>query len=103
MTLAFAPNIPPRLLHALQEELPQKFPVRKIWLFGSRARGDHMSYADVDLAFDIADFKGWDWLDMVEMVDHETLLKVDCVDLGSAPADLKENIFRDGIVIYARP
>jgi uncharacterized protein len=46
--------IDPRTLAAVQqfaERVRRDFPVKQVLLFGSRARGDHRSDSDVDVAF----------------------------------------------------
>lgn len=78
--------------------LAKKNGVKKIILFGSRARGDNGSRSDVDIAVsggDIMSFR----LDIEEKVP--TLLMFDVVDLDrNISVELREEIGRDGITIY---
>lgn len=74
--------------------------VRKVVLFGSRARGTHTSRSDIDIAVDGGDFQSFYW-DIKENV--HSLLMFDMVDLVSGVSeDLKAEIERDGITIYEK-
>ena len=80
--------------------LAKKHGVRKVVLFGSRARGDNWERSDIDLAVsggDIGEFR--------EAVDEETwtLLMFDVVNLDSGiSAELQAEIDRDGVVLYEK-
>lgn len=72
--------------------------VKKLILFGSRARGDYKERSDIDLAF-----SGGDSSRFILTVDEETstLLKFDVIDLQKPiKKELRESIEREGIVIY---
>lgn len=78
--------------------LAEKYGVRKVILFGSRARGDFRERSDIDLAF-----SGGDAARFSLDVDEETytLLKFDIVNLDyPVQPELLESIERDGVVIY---
>ena len=74
--------------------------IQKVILFGSRARGTNRERSDVDLAVsggNIRDFR----FDMEE--EAQTLLMFDVVDLDRHISDeLREEIERDGVVIYEK-
>lgn len=78
--------------------------VRRIILFGSRARGTGWERSDVDLAVDASGMteEEWAqaWADVVCEVD--TLLRIDVGRLDQAPADRRESVDREGVVLYAR-
>lgn len=70
----------------------------KIFLFGSRARGDHSDRSDWDFALEteseIAEF-------MLEIKEESpTLCGVDIIFLNSATSELKEQIKKEGKLIY---
>lgn len=72
--------------------------VKKLILFGSRARGDYKERSDIDLAF-----LGGDSSRFILTVDEETstLLKFDVIDLQKPiKKELRESIEREGLVIY---
>lgn len=74
--------------------------VRKLILFGSRARGDYKERSDIDLAF-----YGGNSSRFILEVDEETptLLQFDVLDLDKPiQAELLESIKREGIVIYEK-
>lgn len=75
--------------------------VRRIILFGSRARGDADVRSDIDLAFDCPAITQADWLAIVDTLEEcATLLKIDAVNYNEASEDLRHNINIEGVVIY---
>ena len=80
--------------------LAEKYGIKRVKLFGSRARGDYKRTSDIDLAVqggDIPRFR----LDMEE--ETSTLLKFDIVDLDSEMQDeLRESICREGKILYEK-
>ncbi len=78
--------------------LAKKNDIKKLILFGSRARGDYRRTSDIDLAVsggNIAEFA----LELDEEV--ATLLKFDVVDLDrSVQPALLESIQREGKILY---
>jgi len=78
-------------------------PVQKIILYGSRARGDFKPVSDIDLAVDAPQ---WSAVDLAVVKDEledrvATLLKFDLVLMARIDKkSLKDNILKEGIVIY---
>jgi predicted nucleotidyltransferase len=81
-----------------------RFPeVKRVILFGSRARGDGAPRADIDLAVECPDADTRRWFDIEEAAENtSTLLKIDLVRLDRAAAELVANIRREGRVLYER-
>ena len=79
-------------------KIGKKNGIKKIIIFGSRARGDYRKTSDIDLAV-YKEREGLFKLEIDEMVS--TLLKFDiiCVDKDT-DKKLIENINKDGIIIY---
>ena len=71
--------------------------VKKVILFGSRARGNNRERSDIDLAFE-----GGNSTRFVLDVDDftPTLLKFDFVDLSTANEAILKEIERDGVILY---
>lgn len=72
--------------------------IKKVVLFGSRARGDYWRASDIDLAV-----WGGDIQNFAFDVDEETstLLKYDVIDMDKGvQEELRESIDREGIVLY---
>jgi predicted nucleotidyltransferase len=92
----------------LIEELARRFArhpaVERVWLFGSRARGDHFERSDIDLAIEAPGMSRDDWVRLhVDFEDEaSTLLGIDLVRLDEASQDLIEDIEREGIPIHER-
>lgn len=74
--------------------------VRKVLLFGSRARGDYRPASDIDLAVYGGDFPRFA-LDVEE--ETQTLLEFDILDM-EAPMqpELREAVEREGIPLYEK-
>ena len=81
-------------------ELAQKYRIKKVILFGSRARDDNWERSDIDLAISGGDRVRFA-LDIDEIETVPTLLMFDVVDMD-APCneELLESIQQDGIVLY---
>ena len=78
----------------------QKHSVRKIILFGSRARGSNTERSDVDIAVYGGDFASFYW-DIKENI--HSLLMFDVINADtSISEELKKEIKRDGVVIYEK-
>ena len=76
------------------------FPEATIYLFGSRARGDHTERSDIDIAIDLARpmalkeiAKARGVLDGLNLPE-----KIDVVDMQSIPADMKGFILKEGVL-----
>ena len=81
-------------------ELAQKYRIKKVILFGSRARGDNWERSDIDLAISGGDRVRFA-LDVDEIEIVSTLLMFDVVDLDEpCNEELLESIQQDGIVLY---
>lgn len=85
--------------------LAKQFTVKKMVLFGSRARGNSHAHSDIDLAvWGIGDVRAY--LDFQEAVEEQvlSLLSFDIVDMDSMyiSSALREEIDKDGIVLYEK-
>ncbi len=82
------------------KKIAEKYEVKKVILFGSRARGDYHRASDIDLAVEggrITDFI----LDVKETTS--TLLNFDIVDLKkTAPGGFLEAIEKEGVILYEK-
>jgi len=77
--------------------------VRRVILFGSRARGDAQPRSDVDLAVDAPGLPARDWRRLADMTEEaDTLLKVDLVRLEEVPAELRARIEAEGRTLHER-
>jgi predicted nucleotidyltransferase len=78
--------------------LAQKYHVKKVILFGSRARGDFKRTSDIDIAVDGGDFERFA-LDVDE--ETSTLLEFDIIDLRrNIQEELRKSIDMEGQIIY---
>lgn len=79
-------------------DIARKYKVKKVILFGSRARGDFKEKSDIDLAVQGGDFVRF-MLDVNE--ETSTLLSFDIINLDEKiQSELKETIKKEGKVIY---
>lgn len=92
------------LLEKYKEQLValilKRIPGCSIYLFGSRARKDYRSGADIDLALDAGKPISFSMLGDLQLdLDDTTIpVAVDFVDLQTATGDFLQNILRDRIV-----
>ena len=92
-------NLPDRVLRELSS-FAKESSVIKIILFGSRARGTNTERSDIDIAVYGGDFDNFYW-DVKEKI--HSLLMFDIVQAdGSISDELKQEIEKDGVVIYEK-
>lgn len=90
-------SIPQRVIRDISV-FSKKNGIRKVILFGSRARGTNTERSDIDIAISGGDFDAFYW-DIKELV--HSLLTFDVVNLDSGISDeLRAEIERDGVTIY---
>lgn len=78
----------------------RKYNVKKVVLFGSRARGDFKEKSDIDLAMQGGDFIRF-MLDVNE--ETSTLLSFDIINLDEKIQDeLRESIEKEGKIVYEK-
>jgi len=93
---AYLPN---RVLNTIRL-FAEKHKVQKVILFGSRARGTHTERSDIDIAVVGGDFDAFFW-DIKE--NTHSLLMFDIVNMDESTSDdLREEIEKDGIMIYEK-
>lgn len=92
-------NIPDRVLKEITE-FAAKHSIKKIILFGSRARGTHTDRSDIDIAVRGGDHDAFYW-DIKEKV--HSLLSFDVVFLDkNTSKELMNELERDGVTIYEK-
>ena len=90
----------PQHVHDGIIKLTKKYGVKKVILFGSRARGDNWERSDVDLAISGGNRTMFS-LDVDEIEIVPTLLMFDVVDFDSGcNEELRAEIERDGVILY---
>lgn len=90
-------NVPDRVMRDIAA-FAKEYNIRRVVLFGSRARGANTDRSDIDIAVSGGDFDAFYWA--VKERAH-TLLSFDIVDFDSSASEqLKKEIERDGVVIY---
>ncbi len=91
----------PEHLQKLVERACATMRVRKVWLFGSRAKGGARPNSDFDLAFEIElDSSAWAAFSTSIQDDPPALYRYDLVLLNRAEPSLREAVLKEGIVIY---
>ena len=83
-------------------EISKKYQVKKVVLFGSRARRTNMPKSDIDLAiYGCADFGG---LSDSLNEDLWSLLKLDIINMDDkyVSSELVSEIEKDGVVLYEK-
>ncbi|WP_230192822.1 nucleotidyltransferase domain-containing protein [Paenibacillus sp. CECT 9249] len=78
--------------------------VRRVFLFGSRAKGDADERSDIDLAVEAPEADEREWLEIMhQLEDFETLLAMDIIRLDEASSSLREVIYKEGQIVYEQP
>lgn len=92
-------GIKPLVLEEIKK-IAEQYGVKKVILFGSRARGDYQSASDIDLAVEggrITDFI----LDIKDTTS--TLLNFDIVDMEkTGQGAFLDSIKKEGVIIYEK-
>jgi len=79
--------------------------IDEIWLFGSRARGEHQERSDIDIAILCPSATNADWHIIENIIENaDTLLKIDCIqfDKKAISKEFYNNIIKDKKVIYMK-
>jgi predicted nucleotidyltransferase len=78
--------------------------IKKIFLYGSRAKGINDVRSDIDLAIECPTASAVDWNKVMEIIEKaDTLLKIDCVRFDTIEsAKLKDSIRENHIILFAR-
>ncbi|WAH36814.1 nucleotidyltransferase family protein [Alicyclobacillus dauci] len=78
--------------------------VRRVILFGSRAREDHEERSDIDLAVDAPgmDILKWDEVCTYITENSNTLLPIDLIWLQRTTDQLASRIQTEGVVVFER-
>ncbi|MFH0898027.1 MAG: nucleotidyltransferase domain-containing protein [bacterium] len=84
----------------LLEIIHQVLPGCKVYLIGSRARGEHSSGADIDLVLDLGQPIERQKIFLIQDDIEETTIPlfVDIVDLHTASDEFKKEVERDGVL-----
>ena len=92
-------GINPKVIREIRA-IAEQYGIRKVLLFGSRARGDFKRTSDIDIAVTGGDFERFA-LDVNE--ETSTLLEYDIVNLDREMQDeLRESIEKEGLVLYEK-
>jgi len=87
-----------KTIEELKELLIASFPDEKIYLFGSRARGDASAHSDYDIAIEGDRSVKTKIIEINSLVEESQIpYKIDLIDLSRAPY-LKDIIHQEGIV-----
>ncbi|MBR6449554.1 MAG: nucleotidyltransferase domain-containing protein [Fibrobacter sp.] len=92
-------NLPINIMRQI-ENFAKECVLDRVVLFGSRARGTNRERSDIDLAV-----SGGDQMRFEELLEEkaDTLLSFDVVNLdGIVSSKLKDNIQREGVLLYAK-
>lgn len=101
-------GIPPKVIERLVVWMAERPTATELWLFGSRARGDHCADSDVDLAIRFAGAEGQAASLFIAM---EARWSVELTALASLPVHLQPIGFaeeldaaldRDGVLLWQR-
>lgn len=89
------------VLQSVVREASRDLDLRRVYLFGSRARGDARMDSDIDLAFEHGSSPST-WADFVNEMREQapTLLDLDLVDMAEVSPELRSRILAEGRLLY---
>jgi CRISPR-associated protein Cmr1 len=94
----------PEQVRAIMERAISEVDPSRIYLFGSRVRGDFHAASDIDIGFELDDRShGWSRFNITEPERARTLLQLDLVNFSDAHSSLREYVLHNGVLIYERP
>ena len=85
--------------------LVSPYPIRRIILFGSYARGDASECSDVDLIIDSEGrLNAFDYFGLIGMIVKKMPIKVDVFELDEvkSPSSMFDRISKEGMILYER-
>lgn len=93
-------NINPTIQQKIINLITALLPKTKIYLYGSRARGDHSGWSDIDIALDTGNALSNTIVDEVKSVLDAINMpyKIDVVDFTRVDQNMKKSIERDRII-----
>ncbi len=97
-------NIEESIKNRLAEIFQKNSTIEKAILFGSRARGDHKKTSDIDIAVFSKDMSSKDFNLLIDEINQiNTALSFDIIHYERLNKEvLKNDILRDGVIIYER-
>jgi CRISPR-associated protein Cmr1 len=92
---------PPFLQEVISKSVETLRPLR-VWIYGSRARGEQTTGSEYDLAFEIPKETESHWEKFVseQRETVRTFLPIDWVLLSRVKQSLREEILSEGVLIY---
>ncbi len=90
------------ILHVLRQhkpELQRKYPVSKLGVFGSYARGEATDSSDIDIAVEITGPMGLNFVTMADEIEALFGIKTDVVPLRAIKPKYLVNVTKD--IVYA--
>lgn len=83
------------------EPILEQYPVKRVAVFGSFARGEQKQSSDIDFLIDIArDVSMLAFLELRDRLQERLGHTIDLVEYSSLKPLIRENVLRDAITIY---
>lgn len=84
-----------RILTKLKPELERRFGVVKIGFFGSFARNESDDKSDVDILVELKEPLGWEFFDLLELLEKSLQKPVDLTTKAGLKKQLKDQILKE--------
>jgi len=94
--------IPDALLAYVTQRATRRLQAERVWLFGSRARGDERARSDIDLGFEFPPSYANSWPAFVDDIQEHapTLLRFDLIDMNRCSMQMRNQIKKEGRLVY---
>jgi predicted nucleotidyltransferase len=86
-------------LRAHKPELQRKYPISRVGVFGSYARGEATPNSDIDIAVEITGVMGLNFIAMADEIEDLFGVKTDVVPLRSIKTQYLSSVQKD--IVYA--
>jgi len=87
------------ILKRFKPILKERFKVKEIGIFGSCVRGEESEESDVDILVEFSEPIGWEFIDLLKLLEEILGRRVDLVTVRALKPQLKDKILKE--VVYA--
>lgn len=87
-------------IQSVVSELAEKYGARRVYLFGSYARGDMNENSDIDLRIDKGNIRGFELAGLLLELEDTLGVPVDLIPTGSLDDRFLSSIRNDEVLLY---
>ena len=88
-----------QILAGLRRDLQARYPIRRLGVFGSVARGEARAGSDVDVLVEFSAPVGWEVVDLADELEEALGCRVDLLTAESLRERLRPSVERDLVYV----